>query len=261
MSASSSECPTVAVVDDDPRIRALLDDELSDEGFEPFLCASGAELLELVDRRPIDLILLDLMMPEMDGISMTKSIKNDFSISHIPVVMLTAKSTIDDQIQGIETGAEAYVLKPFNSKYLISVINNLLKQRKILIRKFNDNSFTAELKITNKDEEFLKKIINIIAENCQEEEFNVNALIKRSLLGRTVFFNKIKGLTGLSPVEFIRKIKLQLAAKHLEENNCGVAEAAYLSGFSSVKYFAKCFKKEYGVTPSEYKKKVTRKLH
>jgi len=253
--AENQENLKIVIVEDNIEVINYLQVVLQKD-FTTYHAFNGEEGLDLIRKIHPDLIITDLMMPEMDGISMTKIIKNDFSISHIPVIMLTAKSTVDDQIQGIETGAEAYVLKPFNSKYLISVINNLLKQRAILIRKFKDASYISELKITNKDEEFLKKTIKIIEENCLNEDFNVSSLIEKSFLGRTAFFNKIKGLTGLSPVEFIRKIKLQIAAKYLEESDYRVSEAGYSSGFNSLKYFTKCFKQEYGVSPSEYKKNI-----
>ena len=163
-------------------------------------------------------------------------------------------SDINDQIIGIETGAEAYVLKPFNATHLFSIINNLIRQRAILTKRFHSKSYASDVKITNKDEEFIKNTIRLIETNCENQNFNVQQLITNSNVGRTVFFNKIKGLTGYSPVEFLRKIKLDIAKKHLETNNSGVAEAAYLTGFNDVKYFSKCFKKEYGITPSQLKK-------
>lgn len=243
----------ILIVEDNVEVINYLESILS-QSFVTFYALNGKEGLQKVHEIHPDIVITDLMMPEMDGMTMTKKIKEDFSISHIPVVMLTAKSLIDDQIQGIETGAEAYVLKPFNSEHLISIVSNLLKQREILTRKFNSESYSTEIKITNRDEEFIKNTITLIEDNCQNPEFNVNELINKSNLGRTVFFNKIKGLTGLSPVEFIRKIKLQIACQQIKENKCGVAEAAYLSGFNDVKYFTTCFKKEFGINPSEYRK-------
>lgn len=243
----------VVIVEDNEEVIDYLESILG-QFYNTFHAYNGIDGLKLIYDSHPDVIITDLMMPEMDGLTMTKKIKDDFSISHIPVIMLTAKSALNDQIQGIETGAEAYVLKPFNSEYLISVVDNLLRQREILIKKFNTGSYSKEIKITSKDEEFIRNTISLIEKNCQYLEFNVNDLIKKSNMGRTVFFNKIKGLTGVSPVDFIRKIKLQIAGKQIEENNLGVAEAAYSCGFNDVKYFTKCFKKEFGVNPSEYRK-------
>ena len=128
-------------------------------------------------------------------------------------------------------------------------------QREILSRKFQFASLSNEINITDRDKDFIKNTISIIEQNCQNQDFNVSKLIEKSNLGRTVFYNKLKSLTGLSPVVFVRNIKLQIACKQLKENNCGVAEAAYIAGFYDTKYFTECFKKEFGVNPSEYKKR------
>ena len=244
----------VLVVEDQTDIRQYLASILNGH-FQILQAGNGQEGLELVRAKHPDLIVTDLMMPVMDGIEMTREIKNDFELSHIPVVMLTAKSAIDSQIEGIESGAEAYVIKPFNSEYLLTVVQNLVKQRKNVLDYFNkSNPFAGDLKITNKDEEFLKSIVNLITENCQDSEFNVDALVKETSLGRTVFYNKVKTLTGMSPVEFLRNTKLQIAAQYLSSGGYNVSEAAYLSGFNDLKYFSKKFKERYGITPSKYGK-------
>jgi len=244
----------VLVVEDQTDIRQYLTSILNGH-FQILQAGNGQEGLELARAKHPDLIVTDLMMPVMDGIEMTREIKNDFELSHIPVVMLTAKSAIDSQIEGIESGAEAYVIKPFNSEYLLTVVQNLIKQRKNVLDYFNkSNPFAGDIKITNKDEEFLKSIVNLITENCQDSEFNVDALVKETSLGRTVFYNKVKTLTGMSPVEFLRNTKLQVAAQYLVSGGYNVSEAAYLSGFNDLKYFSKKFKERYGVTPSKYGK-------
>ncbi len=246
---------TVLIVEDNPEVQYYIASVLV-KFYHIVTAENGFEGLKQIHKIHPDLIITDLMMPEMDGITMTKTIKNDFSISHIPVVMLTAKSTLDDQMQGIGSGAEAYVLKPFNAEYLIVVVGNLIKQRSIILRKFqNQLPLNDDIKITNKDEEFLNKIIRIIEEKCPDSNFNVEQLVKECSHGRTVFYNKIKGLTGLSPVEFLRKIRLNIASKYLKEHGYGIAEAAYLSGFNDVKYFSRCFKKEFDDLPSVFKKK------
>jgi DNA-binding response OmpR family regulator len=245
---------TIVIVDDKAEVINYVVSTLG-KMFEMQHAFDGKERLKMFEDLHPNLMISDTMKLELDGIGMVKILKEDFSLSHVPVIMLTAKSTIDDQIHGIDTGAEAYISKFFDANYLVSDVNMLLKQRNSLNRKHHENNYSAELKITSRDEEFLMKTIQLIQENCHEPEFNVAELVKISYVGRTVFFNKIKRLTGLSPVEFSRKIKIQLAAKHISENNCGVAEAAYICGFSSVKYFSKCFRIEYGINPSEYKKK------
>jgi AraC-like DNA-binding protein len=154
-----------------------------------------------------------------------------------------------------QRGAEAYILKPFHAAYLIAVINNLLKQRELIVRKIRDNAIidSNALKITSKDEVFLNNIVDIIKENLSESEFNVEKLVEKSFISRTVLYNKVKAFTGLSPVELIRQMRLKAAADLLVYKGYNVSEAAYMSGFNDLKYFSKCFKSLYEKTPSEYK--------
>jgi len=196
------------------------------------------------------------MMPQMDGIEMTKRIKENFETSHIPVVMLTAKSAIEDQIIGIESGAEAYILKPFNSIYLNTVVKNLIKQRENIIRKYRDKNPVQfdDIKITPRDEEFLHNIMGIIEKHYSDPSFNVEKMVEFSAYSRTVFYNKLKGLTGLSPVDFLRQARLKIASEILVKGGRGVSETAFMTGFNDVKYFSKCFKHMFGMTPAEYKK-------
>ena len=196
------------------------------------------------------------MMPVMDGIEMTKQIKNNIETSHIPVVMLTAKSAIEDQIHGVDSGAEAYILKPFNAEYLLAVLKNILRQREFVIRRYTDKKYVEpeEIKITPKDDEFMKNIVNIIEENYPNPEFNVEKLVELSTFSRTVMYNKVKGLTGLTPVDFIRQMRLKYAAGILKESDRNVSETAYLTGFNDVKYFSKCFKELFGISPKEYRR-------
>lgn len=219
------------------------------------IARNGKEGLERVSEIQPDLIITDLMMPEMDGIEMTARLKNEFATSHIPVIMLTAKSQIEDQIQGIETGAEAYILKPFNADYLLAVISTILRQREIVIRKFRDKKdiTNGSLKLTTKDEQFMNDITRIIEENYTDPSFNVEKLVEKSTVGRTVMYNKLKGLTGSSPVEFLREMRLRNASNLLIDSGYNVSEVGYMSGFNDIKYFSKCFKAHFGITPSEYK--------
>ena len=251
---ASAPAYTLLLVEDQTDIRQYIASFLS-ENFGIIHASNGEEGLQLAREKHPDLIVTDLMMPVMDGIRMTREIKTDFGLSHIPVVMLTAKSAVDSQIEGIDSGAEAYVVKPFHSEYLISVIQNLLKQRQNILAYFNKNNLLPDdLKITNKDEEFLRKLVQLITENCQDSEFNVDALVKETALGRTVFYNKVKTLTGMAPVEFLRNTKLQIAARYLNSGGYHVSEVAYLCGFNDLKYFSKKFKERYHCPPSRYGK-------
>lgn len=252
-----NDIPKVLIVEDNPEIIIYLKKILAGY-FDLKAVVNGKEGIEAINGFHPDLIISDIMMPVMDGIEMTKRIKSNIETSHIPVVMLTAKSTIEDQILGIDSGAEAYLLKPFNAGYLFAIIRNIIRQREIIIRKYRDKKQVEpeEIKITPKDDEFLKNIVEIIETNYSNPEFNVEKLVDFSSFSRTVMYNKVKGLTGLTPVDFIRQMRLRNAAGILRESDRNVSETAYLTGFNDVKYFSKCFKEMYGISPKEYKKAV-----
>ncbi|MBN2214048.1 MAG: response regulator [Bacteroidales bacterium] len=249
--------PKLLIVEDNPEIIIYLNKILSGY-FDLKSAVNGKEGLEAINGFHPDLIISDIMMPVMDGIEMTKRLKNNIETSHIPVVMLTARSTIEDQILGIDSGAEAYLLKPFNAEYLLAIIKNIIRQREIIIKKYRDKKQVKpeEIKITPKDDAFMKNIVEIIEHNYSNPEFNVERLVDCSTFSRTVMYNKIKGLTGLTPVDFIRQMRLKFAASILRESDRNVSETAYLTGFNDVKYFSKCFKEMYGTSPKDYRKAV-----
>ncbi len=245
--------PLVMVVEDNHEIREYIRQSLSPE----FICCSaenGQDALNMLHIQSPDLIISDIMMPVMDGLEMTAKIKDNFQTSHIPVILLTSKSDINDQITGIETGAEAYITKPFNSSYLKAMAQNLMEQRRNIISKFRDNKTIdpATLKVSSKDEEFLKQLVTFIEDN-HSEEFSIETLAEKMCVSRTVFYNKVKGLTGLSPVEFVRQLKLKIAARFIE-NGYNVSEAAIKVGFSDARYFSRQFKALFGYLPSKHSK-------
>jgi signal transduction histidine kinase/ligand-binding sensor domain-containing protein/DNA-binding NarL/FixJ family response regulator len=214
---------------------------------------NGSEGLHLAKTMNPDLIITDIMMPEMDGIEMTRLLKEDFNTSHIPVIMLTSKSDLKDQIEGIETGAESYIVKPFSMDYLKTVAGTLINQRAKVIARYveKNNSETKPLNISSKDDEFLNRIVAYIEENYSTD-FPMDTLAEICNISRTVFYNKLKGLTGSSPIEFVRKIKLNIALKLLEKG-FNVTEVAFKTGFNDVKYFSRIFKKQFGYSPSKHK--------
>lgn len=214
---------------------------------------NGKEGLHLATTLNPDVIITDIMMPEMDGMEMTKVLKDDFSTSHIPVIMLTSKSDLRDQIEGIETGAEAYIVKPFSMEFLKTVASNLIYQRKNVIEWYVEKKKTkTELpKVNSKDRDFLLKLISYIEEN-QSKDLSIDNLADYCNISRTVFYNKIKGLTGTSPIDFLRKIKLNTAIQLLE-NGFNVSEVAFKTGFTDVKYFSRLFKIQFGYPPSKHK--------
>lgn len=243
--------PLVMVVEDNHEIRDYICQSLSPD-FSTCQAANGEEALTFLNTRNPDIIISDVMMPVMDGMELTRKLKENFATSHIPIVLLTSKSSVDDQIAGVELGADAYITKPFNSDYLKAVTKNLVDQRRNVIAKFRDNKTIdpATLKVNSKDEEFLEKLVAYVEENYSED-FTIEQLADVLCVSRTVFYNKVKGLTGLSPVEFVRQLKLKIAA-HLLTQGYNVSEAAIKVGFSDARYFSRQFKALFGYLPSKH---------
>ena len=241
---------TVLIVEDNLEIANYLKSALNST-FNCLVAANGVEGIRLAKQENPDVIVTDIMMPQMDGLEMTKLLKEDFSTCHVPIVMMTAKTDVQDQITGIETGAEAYITKPLNIKYLKAVINTFSQQRQLIIAKFRNNKTIdpKTLKINFKDEEFLKKLVEYIEENYSSD-LSVEVLSSHCCVSRTVLYNKVKGLTGLSPLEFVRQIKLKIANQLLVKGY-SVSEVAFKVGYNDIKYFSKLFKKQYGYPPSK----------
>nr|MDA3928270.1 response regulator [Prolixibacteraceae bacterium] len=246
---------TILVVEDNFQILNYVAEALS-TNYSILTAKNGKDGIDATINFNPDLIVSDIMMPEIDGIEMTKILKSNFDTCHIPIILLTAKSSINDQILGINSGAEAYILKPFNMSVLKSTINNMLEQRKLMLKKFRDKTSVeaSDLKITSRNKEFLDKVVKYIEENYSDPDLSISSLVEYSCVSRTVFYNKIKSLTGHSPIELMRQIKMQIAAQMLT-NGFNVNEAAFQIGFNDSRYFSKQFKELYGESPSQYKKK------
>jgi ligand-binding sensor domain-containing protein/signal transduction histidine kinase/DNA-binding response OmpR family regulator len=201
-----------------------------------------------------DLIISDIIMPVLSGIDLCRQLKGNILTSHIPVVLLTAKTTLEDKLDGIETGADAYITKPFNIRYLEAVVRNLIETRKKLFQRFSQDVYIIPKEITNNpiDQHFLERLIEYIENNISRTELSVDELSTHLLLSPGHLWRKIKSLTGLTTNEFIRTIRLKKALHFMEEGNINIAEIAYRVGFSSPAYFTKCFKEQYGKPPSFY---------
>lgn len=204
-----------------------------------------------------DLIISDVMMPEMNGIEMSKKLKKDERTSHIPIILLTAKSSQADKIEGLETGVEAFLPKPFSMKELALRVNKLIEQRRKLRERFTKNLQLEprEIAVTSADEKFLDRVMQIIEKEMSNAEFEVSQLQDELLMSRTQLFRKIKALTNQSPGEFIRTIRLKRAARLMEQKFGNIAQITFEVGFNNPSYFAKCFKELFGQLPSEYMKK------
>ena len=203
------------------------------------------------------------MMPVMDGIELCKKIKEDVCTSHIPIILLTAKDSIQDKEEGYESGADSYLTKPFSAKLLNSRVHNLLESRKKLARLIT--SHTRELKPDNEQEpmnlnkldaDFLNRFTSIVEENIELDKLDMAFVRDKMHMSHSTLYRKIKGLTGLSGNEFIRKIRLKHSLRLLTEERFNISEAAYASGFNDLGYFRSCFKEEYGMVPSEYIKQL-----
>ena len=243
----------ILVVEDSEDVRAHLFENLEDQ-FTIQEAGDGEEGLSLaVDTVP-DLVITDLMMPRMDGVELCKRLKSDERTSHIPVIMLTAKAAIENKIEGLETGADAYMTKPFNMQELQTRLKSLIEQRKMLRERFTRETDIgpSDIAVTSVDEKFLKKAIKIIEDNLGDCDFDVTALTGEIGMSRMQLFRKLKALTNQSPSEFIRTIRLKRAAQLIKKKFGNVAEITYEVGFNNLSYFAKCFRELYGVPPSEY---------
>jgi signal transduction histidine kinase/DNA-binding response OmpR family regulator len=254
--AFATKTPLVLFVEDNLDLRKYVSGQLSRE-FTVLEAKTGQEGLDLALEKIPDLVITDIMMPEMDGISLTKALREDDKTSHIPIILLTARDDGESKIKGFETGAEQYLVKPFEMEELFARIKGLLTQRERLRQKFSREVTLQpqEVILNNRDAQFLEKIMVIVEENLMNENFSVEQLQKEIGMSRMQLHRKLTALTNQSASEFIRTIKLKRAAQILQQPGAQVAEAAYLSGFNNLSYFAKCFKEEFGVAPSAYLKK------
>lgn len=244
---------TILVVEDSQDIRIYLSQLLS-EKYNIILAHDGEEGLAKAQKHLPQLIISDIMMPQMDGFQLCENIKTGMLTCHIPIILLTAKATSEDRIAGIETGADAYISKPFIDDVLQATIEQLIESRELLKQVFRQNHITQpkEITIESSDEKLLKKIIRILDEKMAESTFGVEDLGKEVGLSRTHLYRKIKEMTGQTAIEFIRNMRLKRAAGMLKENKLYVSEIAYMCGFNELSYFRKIFKELYGISPQKY---------
>ena len=253
LSRSRSKLPLLLVVDDNPDIRAFVKQGLGDK-FEIYEAENGQKGLELANKLMPNIVITDILMPIMDGIEFCDKLKTAQETSHIPVVMLTAKTSNEWEIEGLKTGADAYIRKPFDMDVLELRLLNILKLREEFRKRFNRDItlIPNEVEVTSADDKFLNKAIEIVEKHMMNSDFSVELLVKEMSLSRSNLYLKIKELTGLSSSEFIRNIRLKRAVQLLEKSDLSVKEIMYMTGFNTASYFSKCFKKQFGVIPSKY---------
>lgn len=253
----SGERPIVLIVDDNEDIRRHIGESLAKE-FNVIVACTGKEGLEKSAAIIPDLVITDLMMPEMDGLELCKKLKSDERTSHVPIIMLTAKAEAENKIAGLETGADDYITKPFNKKELIIRTRNLIDQRNKLRDKYarQISLEVNEKKVKSVDEKFLGHARSIIEKNIGDCDFDVNNFCIEMGMSRMQLFRKLKALLNQTPNELIRNLRLQHAVQLIRQNYGNIAEITYEVGFNNLSYFAKCFKDKYGLLPSEYQKQL-----
>lgn len=243
----------VLIIEDDNDVRQFLKEEIG-QYFEVVDESDGASGLERARTYDADLIICDVLMPGMNGFEVTRRLKNDFDTSHIPIILLTAMSSPDSHLEGVESGADAYITKPFKPRLLLARAFKLIEQREKLRKKFSNDPKMLRPAISNseKDKAFADKLQAIMDRHLDNPEFTIDEFASIMGLGRTVFYRKVRGVTGYSPNEYIRIVRMKKAAELLLENRYTVAEVSYKVGINDPFYFSKCFKQQFGVAPSVY---------
>jgi YesN/AraC family two-component response regulator len=216
--------------------------------------ANGKQGLDMIFEYYPDLVISDIMMPEMDGLELCKRIKNDDRISHIPVILLTAKAEEEDVVGGIEIGADEYITKPFNIKHLYAKADQLLISRQKLKEKFSREVFfePSNIAFTNTDKRFIEKLIRFVEDNIESENFQVADIAQEIGMGKTNLYKKVQALTNHSVADFVRTIRLKTAAKLLLTTKYSVSEVAFKVGFKDASHFIKSFSKHYNLTPKRF---------
>lgn len=250
---SSDDLPLLLIVDDNADIRNYIALNFSTT-YRIILATNGLEGLQQAVETIPDLVVSDVMMPDMNGLELCRKLKSDERTSHIPVILLTARQSDESKLEGYETGADAYVTKPFNSNVLQAQIRNLLEQRQRLRELFSQGS-AIEIKkiaINVTDEAFLNKVIQHINENLEDEEFNINALAEILNMSRSQFYRKIKALTNQSLLDFVTTIRMNKALEYLLSGEYNISETAFKVGYSMSSNFTRTFTRHFGVSPSKY---------
>lgn len=245
--------PVVLLVDDEEEILEFLERILSNK-YTVLKAENGQEALKVLEEEAVQLVVSDVMMPEMDGFELCRIIKSNFSHSHIPVILLTAKNTIQSKIEGLELGSDAYIEKPFSKEYLLAQIANLIANRN-LVKEYFANSPLAHIKSiahSKADERFLETLNKTIYDNIEDVDLDVEELAHLLNMSRITLYRKIKAISNLTPIELINITRLKKAAELLAQGEFKIYEVANMVGFSSQSNFARNFHKQFNMTPSDY---------
>lgn len=252
------ERPLILLVEDNAELRFFLKGQLQ-ESYRVQLAENGREGLEQARRLLPDVIISDLMMPEMDGIQLLNEIKQDQETSHIPFVLLTARCSVQSQIEGLDCGADLYITKPFNMDLLRASVTNILRARKQLFEARSNGSAAANLNpspvpLSSIDRDFLDKVLATVEQGMVNTDFNIEMCAENIGMSRASFYKKFKSLTCMAPIEFVKDMRLKRAVQYMEAGDSNISGIAYKSGFNNPKYFSTCFKEKYKLSPKEYLK-------
>jgi len=249
----------ILIVEDNPEIRYYLKQSLQPD-YEIIEAENGKTGCELAVEQIPDLIVTDVMMPEMDGIELCKTLKNEMLTQHIPIIILSAKSSIEDTLAGLETGADDYVPKPFNEQILQAKIKTLITNRQKLIEKYGDLKIKTDPEVEQDtlsfDDVFVTRVVTFIKENISDETLTNEKIEAHFKTNKMQLYRKLKAVTGWSVNNLIREIRIREALKLLKHSEKNISEIAYQLGFSDPLYFSKYFKKEVGVAPQQYRKEL-----
>lgn len=250
---------TILIAEDNNELRAFLKTVLSVK-YDVLEAENGREALEIAKSSIPDMILTDVMMPEMSGLELAKAIKEDINISHIPLVLLTAKTDMENKLEALQYGVDDYITKPFSSAYLEARIENLLKLRKQLQELYRSSLTSGVISpskpsVVSQDDIFIQRIMTFIEQNIDNSELTIEDIAMHIGFSRSAFFKKLKSLTGLAPVEFLKEVRIQRAAQLIETGEYNFSEITYMVGINDPRYFSRCFKQKFGMSPREYKDK------
>jgi signal transduction histidine kinase/DNA-binding response OmpR family regulator len=243
----------ILLVEDNDELRTHLARELSTD-YIVFEASNGIDGIRTALEKIPDLIISDILMASKNGLELCKTLKSDVKTSHIPIILLTAKASVDEQIIGIEAGADVYITKPFNYRYLLTHVRNIITSREKLYAHFSKDVYLLPSKVATNalDQAFLQRVIDHIVTHIQDTQLSVDSIAEVFNLSRVQVYRKVKALTGKSAVELIRSVRLKQALKLMESKKYTLAEIAYQTGFNSPSYFTRTFKEEYGKAPSEF---------
>ena len=247
---------TIVVIEDDPNLRGYLEQRLS-KSYNVYTAANGNEGIVKVERIAPQIVITDLMMPGTDGFDVCRSLRSNFKTSHIPVIVLSGMKGSDSKIKALECGANVFLDKPLDMDFLLKQVANLIRTQNELKERYSKKYIAepSKLTISSMDEELLKKAMGYIEQNMDNNDYDVDAFAADMSIGRTLLYQKINDITGMSVKEFILDVRLKRAAQLLKDSDLTIAEISVMTGFANPKYFSICFKRHFEVTPTEFKRK------